>query len=255
MAMVERTKIRHRTRVPVVVNPDRAFLDEVDRLLEESDDRVPTEIPRELSERLRYFRARAGQGANIVAGDLREFLYTTIIRMRRMGVAVAEISRQLGVNERTTYFHCKKAREWCREQLSERLDPVQFLVDELEAIRMLEERVLNKAMATTVTTSDLHKMVMSATTLHDKKVSLLKEVGWFDAVNYARLGGVDKDSPEARADAVRKIMDDAFEDAGLFEDDPDEGVMVQPVAPGGELTKINGGDRVENPMDEWPEED
>ena len=157
--------------------------------------------------------------------DLKEFVYTTILRLRHMNLPMVEIGRQLGWHEANVWQQMKPAKKWFAKHLSEKLDPYELLMSEMIELDMLGERALTKAMAGQITLADFQKAATIAMGTSKSRAEWLDRYGYFDAINFHRLTGGDVDSAEARADIVRAALTEAFDDD------------VQPVATGG----LDGG--------------
>ena len=234
-------QVRHRTRAKAVAGSGDTFLDAVDRALSTAEENLPSALPRDLGERVVYLRERADAGERVVT-DLREFVYTTILRLRHLHLPVIEIARQLHWSEEAVWYHLKPAKKWFAKQMNEKLDPFELLAHEFMKLEMMDERAMAKVVGESNMT-DFQKAAMVALGTSKSKAEWLERYGYFDAINFHRMRGGDADSAEARADMVRKGLFDAF-------DNGDDAEILQPVA-----TENENEDAVAvvDEMDDWPD--
>ncbi len=179
-------------------------MDTLEGATSKAEDGVPDELAR-----LRFFRERTAKGRNVTS-DQRENLYCTILRLRHMGASNAEIARQLGISERNFYYHLRNAKVWFGERLTERLDPFELLMAEFVKLDMVDERALSGIMQSNLSVPDFQKMATVALKVSEMRAAWLERYGYFDSVNFHSITGGDADSAEARADLVRKALNEVF---------------------------------------------
>ena len=205
-----RPKIRRRNRDPLPVVEDDPLL-QLMRDVDEADGASPDAImPQSPRERLRWFREQARVNGGRMSQEVLPWLYETMIRLRVMKVPHAEIARQLGVSTRAEMYHWAKAKVSMQWQ-NTNLDPAQYLMEGLEALRMLDERALSRAMGMGAEdTVGFHRMAAVKLRAQDRIVAFLDRFGYFDAVDISRMRAVDENSAEARATRFREALDEAF---------------------------------------------
>ena len=65
-------------------------------------------------------------------------------------------------------------------------------------------------MQSNLSPSDFQKMATVVIKISEARAAWLDRYGYFDAVNFHGMTGGDPDSAEARADLVRKALNEAF---------------------------------------------
>ena len=190
---------RMRTRRGTAVS----LSDQDQAILDLSETVLVGRLPKMLSQKIRTLALRSSP-------ELMPVIYDSMFKLRMAGVLIDDIADMFQVSPRTIKTWWKKAKEYVSDKYTN-LDPAYLYSERMNQYDVMRERISAMLLATenVDVTAKLSNELMK---INETERRWLDSHGYFNLFNVGRFSGEGSDSAEAKADRVRKILVDAFDD-------------------------------------------